>query len=34
VELLDPQDAERQYFAGRADGLPAPRRSTIVSAVV
>jgi methyltransferase (TIGR00027 family) len=34
AELLDTDDAERQYFAGRTDGLPAPRRSTIVSAVV
>ena len=34
VELLAPDDAERRYFAGRTDGLPAPRRSTIVSAIV
>ena len=34
VELLAPDDAERRYFAGRTDGLPAPRRSTLVSAVV
>lgn len=33
VELLAPQAVEH-YFAGRTDGLPAPRRSTIVSAVV
>jgi methyltransferase (TIGR00027 family) len=34
VELLAPDDAAQRYFAGRTDGLPAPRRSTIVSAVV
>jgi methyltransferase (TIGR00027 family) len=34
AELLATEDAERRYFAGRTDGLPAPRRSTIVSAVV
>jgi len=34
VELLAPDDAERRYFVGRTDGLPAPRRATIVSAIV
>lgn len=34
VELLSPDGAARRYFDGRTDGLPAPRRSTIVSAIV
>lgn len=34
VSFLHPSDAERRYFAGRADGLPAPRRATICRARV
>jgi len=34
VSFLHPSEAERRYFAGRADGLPAPRRATICRATV
>jgi len=34
IEFLTPADAESRYFAGRSDGLLAPKRTTIVSAVV
>ncbi|HTO68811.1 MAG TPA: class I SAM-dependent methyltransferase [Myxococcota bacterium] len=34
VEFLDPADAERRYFAGRSDGLSAPRRVSIARASV
>jgi len=34
VSFLHPSDAERKYFAGRADALPAPRRATICRATV
>jgi methyltransferase (TIGR00027 family) len=33
VEFLTPEEAAVRYFAGRSDGLPPPRRTTIVSAV-
>jgi methyltransferase (TIGR00027 family) len=34
VHFLTPAEATAQYFANRSDGLPAPKRTTIVSAVV
>jgi methyltransferase (TIGR00027 family) len=34
VELLTPEKSEPRYFAGRTDGLPPPRRTSIVSAIV
>ena len=34
IEFLSPAQAEERYFASRADALPAPRRTTIVSAIV
>jgi methyltransferase (TIGR00027 family) len=34
VEFLTPEEAKRVYFAGRPDSLPAPRRTSIVSALV
>jgi methyltransferase (TIGR00027 family) len=34
VEHLEPDDADRTYFAGRDDGLQAPRSERLVSAVV
>jgi methyltransferase (TIGR00027 family) len=34
VRFLTRDDAERQYYAGRGDGLPPPRRISIVSATV
>ena len=34
VELLEPSHAAARYFAARSDGLPPPRRRSIVSAVV
>ena len=33
VAFLTPADAERRYFLGRTDGLPAPRRVRIARAV-
>ena len=33
VTFLTPHEAAARYFAGRSDGLPPPRRTTIVSAV-
>jgi methyltransferase (TIGR00027 family) len=33
VEFLTPAEAAARYFANRTDGLPAPRRTTIVRAV-
>jgi O-methyltransferase involved in polyketide biosynthesis len=34
VELVTPAIAEQRYFAGRPDGLPSPRRASIISATV
>jgi methyltransferase (TIGR00027 family) len=34
IEFLTPELAARLYFADRGDGLPAPRRTTVVSAIV
>jgi methyltransferase (TIGR00027 family) len=34
AELLDLEEAAAKYFAGRNDGLPPPRRRSIVSAIV
>jgi len=34
VEFLTPAETAARYFNGRADGLPAPRRTSIVSATV
>jgi len=34
VELLDLEEAARRYFVGRNDGLPPPRRRSIMSAIV
>jgi methyltransferase (TIGR00027 family) len=34
VEFLTREAAQERYFAGRADGLRAPRRTSIVSAIV
>jgi len=34
IRFLTPPDAAVRYFQGRLDGLPAPRRTTIVSAAV
>jgi methyltransferase (TIGR00027 family) len=34
VEFLTPAEAKRLYFPGRKDGLPAPRRTSIVTALV
>jgi O-methyltransferase involved in polyketide biosynthesis len=34
VHPLTPAEAAARYFAGRHDGLPAPRRTTVVAAVV
>ena len=34
VELLEPSEAAARYFEARNDGLPPPRRRSIVSAVV
>jgi len=34
VELLQPEEAARRYFAGRSDGLSAPPRASIARATV
>jgi methyltransferase (TIGR00027 family) len=34
VEFLTPSDAQRLYFAGRSDGLGAPKRTSVVSALI
>ncbi|MBS1766279.1 MAG: class I SAM-dependent methyltransferase [Acidobacteria bacterium] len=34
VHILEPEEARRRFFEGRADGLPAPRRATIAYAEV
>jgi methyltransferase (TIGR00027 family) len=34
VEFLEPAESAARYFAGRADKLPAPTRTTIVSATI
>jgi O-methyltransferase involved in polyketide biosynthesis len=34
VEFLEPADSAARYFADRADKLPAPTRTTIVSATI
>jgi methyltransferase (TIGR00027 family) len=34
VRILDPDEARRRFFDGRADGLPAPRRASIAYAEV
>ena len=34
IDFLTPAEADARYFAGRADRLPAPRRTTIVCAIV
>ena len=34
TRFLTPPEAYARYFQGRLDGLPAPRRTTIVSAAV
>jgi O-methyltransferase involved in polyketide biosynthesis len=33
VEFLTPSEAETQYFVGRSDGLPVPRRTSIGCAI-
>ena len=34
VQLVTPEIAERRYFAGRADNLPLPRKTSLLSALV
>ena len=34
VEFLTPAETAARYFDGRTDGLPSPRRTSIVSAIV
>lgn len=34
VQLVTPDLANERYFAGRADALPAPRKTSLLSATV